>query len=48
MEMEQMMERLVAATEKMDANLQEMRAGQELLKEETLAKWKPMKKGWMP
>jgi hypothetical protein len=34
MEMEQMMEHLVAAVEKMDANLQEMKAGQEHLKEE--------------
>jgi hypothetical protein len=38
MEMEQMMERLEAATESVNANLEEMRAGQERLTEEMLAK----------
>jgi hypothetical protein len=38
MEMEQVMEYLVAAIEKVDANLQEMKASQEHLKEEMLAR----------
>jgi hypothetical protein len=52
MEMEQMMACPLAKMRinqgKTDANLKEIRANQELLKEEMLAKMGPNKKGWMP
>jgi hypothetical protein len=54
-----MMERLVSTIERIDAkidanhaktnaNLKEMRAGQELLKDKMLAKMKPTRQSWVP